>query len=274
MRVCKPYEFECGIKGFRLGWSLVGPPLMSAYFYLFDGLMVDTGQAHMGPEVLEIARENRVNRVVLTHHHEDHSGNAALVHGQMGVQIFGHDQTRAKMESGYPILPYQKYVWGKTTPVEMEALPERFDTGLGPLIPVHTPGHSRDHMSYFLPDQGVLFTGDLYLGDRIKFFRSDEDLGAEIDSLKKVLELDFEVLLCNHNPRREKGREHIRLKLDFLENLYGSIVALHMKGCAEKEIFSRLKLKEDYFTKCFCFGNVSMVNGVRSVIRHHESIAN
>ncbi|MCG8635972.1 MAG: MBL fold metallo-hydrolase [Desulfobacterales bacterium] len=274
MRVCKTYEFEGGIKGFRLGWSAVGPPLMSVYFYLYDRLMVDTGQAHMGPEVLKIARENRVERIVLTHHHEDHSGNAALVHGSTGARVFGHELTRAKMETGYPILPYQKYVWGKTTPVGVAPLPEHFDTGLGPMIPVHTPGHSRDHTSYFLPDRGVLFTGDLYLGDRIKFFRSDEDLGAEVDSLKKVMELDFEVLLCNHNPRKEKGKEHIRLKLDFMENLYGSIVGLYKEGCGEKEIFSRLKLKEDYFTKWVCFGNVSMMNGVRSVIRHHETAAN
>lgn len=271
MRICKPYEFGPGIKGFRLGWSLAGPPLMTVFFYCFDDLLVDSGQAHMGKEAAAIAREHKVTRIYLTHHHEDHSGNAALICSETNAQIFGHEQTRAKMQKGYRILPYQKYVWGRTTPVEVTIHPERIETVLGPLVPVHTPGHSRDHTAYFLPEHGVLFSGDLYLGDRIKYFRVDEDLGTEIESLKKILTLDFDILLCNHNPRKEKGLEHIRSKLSFMEDLYGKITSMYAEGLREKEIFSRLRLKEDYFTKAFCFGNVSMMNGIKSCIRHYEA---
>lgn len=270
MRVCRPYEFACGIKGFRLGWSLAGPPLMSVFFYTFDRLMIDTGQSRMGQEVKDIALGAGVDRIVLTHHHEDHSGNAARVSQTTGASVFGHDLCRSKMAGPYPILPYQKYMWGRTVPVGVSRLPGFFDTALGPLVPVHTPGHSRDHTCYHLPDQGILFSGDLYLGDRIKYFRSDEDLGQEISSLKKVLALEFDVLLCNHNPRQKKGKGHIRTKLDFMENLYGSVAELHGKGCREKEIFSRLRLREDYVAKLICFGNVSMINGVRSVVSRLE----
>jgi len=62
-----------------------------------------------------------------------------------------------------------------------------------------------------------------------------------------------------------------RKKLAFLEELYGNIIGFWEKGYSEKQIFSALKLKEDYFIKYFCFGNVSMINGVRSVIRHYET---
>jgi hypothetical protein len=51
----------------------------------------------------------------------------------------------------------------------------------------------------------VLFSGDLYLADHIKFFRSDENMGFQIESLKKVTNLDFNMLLCGHNPRRKTG---------------------------------------------------------------------
>lgn len=249
----------------------MGPPLMSVFVYAFGDVMVDTGQAHMGQEALTIARENRVGRVYLTHHHEDHSGNAALIHRETGAGIFGHDQTAKKLASPYKILPYQKYVWGASTPVDVDPFPEKIMTALGPMIFIQTPGHSRDHISYFLPDQGIVFSGDLYLGDRIKFFRQDEDLGAEVASLKKIAGLDFDVLLCSHNPRREKGKSHILAKLDFLEHLYESIVDLHQKGCCDREIFCRLRLREDHFTRWFCFGNVSMINGVRSAVRHYEA---
>lgn len=271
MRVCNPYEFPGSIKAIHLGWAPVGPPMMSVYVYVLGDLMVDTGQAHMGREALDIARENRVNRIYLTHHHEDHSGNAALICRETGARVFGHAGTRKKMAAPYRILPYQKYVWGASTPVTVNLLPKEIETDLGPMIPIHTPGHSRDHTSYFLPDQGIVFPGDLYLGDRIKFFRIDEDLGDEVASLKKIAALDFDVLLCSHNPRLKKGKDHIKAKLDFLGNLYESIVDLYRQGYNEKEIFSRLRLREDHFTKWFCFGNVSMMNGVRSAVRHYET---
>ncbi|MCP4718801.1 MAG: MBL fold metallo-hydrolase [Desulfobacteraceae bacterium] len=274
MQVCKSYTFDHGIRGFKLGWSLAGPPLMTVYLYIFDHVMIDTGQSHMGNQALAIARENCVDQICLTHHHEDHSGNCARIHKNLGIKVFGHSLTKEKLKKPYKILPYQKYVWGKTTPVHVSCFPETMETGLGRIIPLHTPGHARDHVVYFLPEKGVVFSGDLYLGDRIRYFRADEDMGTQIASLKRVMELDFSILLCSHNPRQTRGRYHLQNKLDFLENLYGNIIRLWKTGMPQKEIFKNLKLKEDYFTKYFCFGNVSMINGVRSAIQHYEQDQN
>ena len=271
MNICNSQSFDHGIKGFKLGWSLAGPPLMTVYCYLFGQTMIDTGQSHMERQVLGIAKENRVKHVCLTHHHEDHSGNGAMLHKHMGIEVFGHPLTGEKLKTPYKILPYQKYVWGKTTPLAVCPFPDTMETGLGKMISLHTPGHARDHVVYFLSGKGIVFSGDLYLGDRIRYFRADEDMGTQISSLKKVLELDFSILLCSHNPRVKNGRQHIRNKLDFLENLYGNIIALWEKGVAEREIFRRLRLKEEYVIKCFCFGNVSMGNGLKSAIRHYEA---
>lgn len=271
MRSCKEYQFDNGIRGFKLGWSVAGPPLMSVYFYLFDNIMVDTGQPHMRREVVSIASNNRVKKIFLTHHHEDHSGNAASIKSLLGAEVTGHHLSREKLKEHYSILPYQKYVWGATTPVELGHLPAEIDTRLGKIVPIHTPGHSKDHTVFFMPERGILFSGDLYLGDRIKFFRSDEDMGGQIDSLKKLTSLNFETLLCAHNPRQKNGKVHIQSKLDFLENLYGSIIDLWEKGFPEKEVFKSMRLKEAYFIKYLCFGNVSMINGVRSAVRHYKA---
>ena len=266
MRLCKTYDFDHGIKAVQLGWSLAGPSMMTVYCYLFDNMMVDTGQSHMEKEALALAAAHGVKHIFLTHHHEDHSGNAAAIVSSLRATVYGHDLTRDKLKNPYPILPYQKYVWGRTTPVMVKYLPENIDTPLGRMVPVHTPGHSKDHTLYFLPDQGIIFSGDLYLGDRIKFFRSDEDVTVQIASLKKVAAMDFDTVLCAHNPRQTDGKKHILLKLDFLENLYGNIVFMWQKGFSERQIFRELKLREARFTKYFCCGNVSMLNGVRSII--------
>ncbi len=273
MRFCKTYHFDNDILGIRLGWSAVGPPLMTVYCYIFDGIMIDTGLSLMKKEVLNIARSNGVKQIFLTHHHEDHSGNAAAIRHALRADVYGHALTVKKLETPYPILPYQKCIWGKTTPLPVNAFPDKIDTPLGKILPIHTPGHAKDHTVFFLPEQGILFSGDLYLGDRIRYFRSDEDIGTEIESLKTVAELDFDHLLCAHNPKHKKGKEHILAKLEFLENFYGNIIGLRQKGLSEKQIFNHLKLKEAHFIKWFCFGNVCMFNGVKSVIRHHEQQA-
>lgn len=270
MRICRQSAFKT-IKGFKLGWSPLGPPLMTVYCYLLGDLMIDTGQAHMRPEALKIAGDHRIRRIFLTHHHEDHGGNAAAIKRANRAAVFGHPLTKAKMAAAFTILPYQKYVWGKSESLQIEMFPDSIETDLGEMMPVHTPGHSKDHTVFLLKDAGVLFSGDLYLADTIKYFRTDEDLGAQIASLRRVLDLDFDTLLCSHFPRRKFGKRRIASKLSFLEALYGDVVRLREKGYSAKRIFKILNLKEDYFTKYFCFGNVSMLNGVRSILRHHET---
>ena len=61
------------------------------------------------------------------------------------------------------------------------------------------------------------------------------------------------------SPKLEHGKNRIENKLAFLEELYGNIIRFWEKGYSEKQIFSALKLKEDYFIKYFCFGNVSLI---------------
>jgi glyoxylase-like metal-dependent hydrolase (beta-lactamase superfamily II) len=270
MRLIKKHNFN-EIVGYQLGWSILGPPLMSVYCYVFGDVMLDTAQGHMRKEALQIASEHRIKRIFLTHHHEDHSGNVHSIKQKFKTNVYGHPITKEKMSSFFKILPYQKYVWGKAHPANVENFPETIDTALGVMTPVHTPGHSDDHTAYFIKDAGVLFSGDIFLADRIKLFRADENIGVQIESLKKILILDFDVLLCCHWPKSEEGKKHINRKLNFLEDFYGNIIFLYKKGLSEKQIFRSLNLKEDYLTKYFCFGDVSMINGVRSAIRYYKN---
>ena len=221
----------------------------------------------MQREVVEIAGSEGIRRVILTHHHEDHSGNAAALKDRLNVSVYGHPLTVSKMERGFSILPYQHYMWGKTTPLEMAVVPEVTETANFRLKAIHTPGHSKDHVVYLDSDRGILFSGDLYLSDRIKYFRADEVMADQIASLRKILGYDFDAVLCNHHPKATKGKERLSNKLQFLEDLYGGIRRAWEKGMTEKQIFRELGLKEQYLIKWFCFGNVSMRNMVRSIRR-------
>ena len=268
MRFLQSHNFN-KITAYQLGWSMVGPPLMTVYCYVLGDLIIDTGLSHMQKEALTIASGHGVKRICLTHHHEDHSGNAEAIRQRLNTTVYGHPITAKTMSAAFKILPYQKYVWGKATPTTVDTIPDKIETPLGDMTPVHTPGHSQDHTCFYLEDAGVVFSGDLYLGDKIKYFRADEDMGQQINSLETILSLDFQALLCSHAPKMADGKRHLARKLDFLQNLYGNILTLWEKGMSAKQIFRSLRLREDYFIKYFCFGDVSMMNGVRSAIRHH-----
>ena len=135
------------------------------------------------------------------------------------------------------------------------------------VLPVHTPGHSRDHTVFLEKNNGRLFSGDLYLGDRIKYFRADERITDQIASIKKVLKYDFDALMCAHNPCVRNGRHHLQLKLNFLEDLYGEISALFSFGYSERAIIGVMKDREERKVKLISFGNVSFANIVRSCVR-------
>lgn len=259
------------MKGVELGWSPFGYPMMTVYLYVVDDLMIDTGLRHMQREVIEIAAVGKIQKAVLTHHHEDHSGNAAALRNMLNVSVYGHPFTVSKMTSEFRILPYQYYMWGKSASLQMAVVPEMVETAHFRLKPIHTPGHSRDHTVYFEPDKGIIFSGDLYLSDRIKYFRADEVIVDQIESLRKIMTFDFDTLLCCHHPKPAKGKDRLAEKLRFLEDLCGGIRRTWEKGCGEKQIFRELRLKEQHFIKWFCFGNVSMRNAVRSAVRSFEA---
>jgi glyoxylase-like metal-dependent hydrolase (beta-lactamase superfamily II) len=255
-------EVQC----IRLGYGPIGPPLMSVFMYVVDSVAIDTGQSHMAKALLGLLKDKNLKLIILTHHHEDHSGNAAKISAQHGIPVRGHPLTAEKMRTGFPIQPYQRYVWGKAPPVEVLPLNDVIATERFTFIPVHTPGHSKDHTAFLEEQHGWLFSGDLYLGERIKFFRADERFADQVASLKKVLALDFDTLFCAHNPCLKNGKQKIKNKLQFLEDLYGSVCALAEKGHPEKAVIKALDPRNDRGIKLITMGNASFANMIRSAL--------
>jgi glyoxylase-like metal-dependent hydrolase (beta-lactamase superfamily II) len=252
------------VQAYELGWSPMGRPAMTVHFYIMDGICIDTALRHMQKEVVNCIANHQVHTIVLTHHHEDHSGNAASLNKTLQIPILGHPQTIKKMQQPFSILPYQHYAWGSALPVAMETLPETVQSDHIDLKPIHTPGHSRDHTVFWEKNKGWLFSGDLFIAERIKYFRADEKMQDQIDSLKKVCQLDFDCLFCAHNPQIKNGKAKLQQKLQFLEDLYGRIKGFHAKGLGLNETVKAMGLKENYVMKTFCMGNLSMKNMVRS----------
>lgn len=255
------------VTGFETGYAPLTRPLMNVIFYQVEDILIDTGQSRMSNTILSLLDRRTIGRILLTHHHEDHSGNASLISRTRNIPVFAHPETAKKLSTGFKIMPYQLLLWGKASPVDVSELPGVIEGERIKLVPVHAPGHSKDLTVYHEKDRGWLFSGDLYLGSRIKFFRADENIHETISSLKKVLRLDFRKLFCGHNPKLSDGKKYLMEKHDYLENLCGEIRRLGEKGYSVKEIKRALSRKENLFVYLLTFGNASFSNLVRSALR-------
>ena len=264
----KEKDFK-GVKGFNFGVGILGPPLMTAWCYAVDDLLVDTGITRMRKKALATLSSQRPSRILLTHHHEDHSGNAGPLAKQLNAKVYGHSYAAKKLATPYRIFPYQHLMWGRAAPVKVHPFDKVIETRTMALHPIHTPGHSKDHTVFFEKTKGWLFSGDLFLGEKIKYFRADENMPQQIFSLKKALSLEFDTLFCAHRPTMSKGKQALSRKLDFLENLTEEVLFHHKKGLDEKEIIQALDTKADRTIRWITMDNVSFGHMVRSILNDH-----
>ncbi len=148
--------------------------------YVVGSWVVDPGPADAGHlDAVRAAAAQAIEGVVLTHGHGDHAEGAASL--------------------GPPV----------TRPADGERV--------GPFEALATPGHSPDSVCLLLG--GICFTGDTVLGEGSVFIAPGEgSLSAYLSSLRRLLELDLEVLCPGHGPYvwdpHAKLREYLEHRLD------------------------------------------------------------
>jgi len=96
---------------------------------------------------------------------------------------------------------------------------------------IETPGHSFDHVSFLI--DGRLFTGDLIGSRKVLVAMRGENYREIIDSVKRVLSLDFEKAYGGHVVLT---REEIEEFLDYLLELKSGVEELHREGKTPEEI--------------------------------------
>jgi glyoxylase-like metal-dependent hydrolase (beta-lactamase superfamily II) len=180
-------------------------------------VIVDPGQdATEGVD--ELLREHRLKpvAVLLTHGHLDHVWSVAPVCGARDVPAWIHPEDRHLLSD--PAAGWSgtsASLFGGLTLSEPDDVRELSDgaelklAGLD-LVVDHTPGHTRGSVSFRLPDEDIMFSGDLLFAGSIG--RSDlpgGDYATILRSLAaKCLPLpDDTVVLPGHGPQTTIGRE-------------------------------------------------------------------
>jgi glyoxylase-like metal-dependent hydrolase (beta-lactamase superfamily II) len=257
---------------FRFSVYTLGVKMQTVYAFRIGEVLIDTAQSRSKENLKLALGASPVQTVLLTHHHEDHSGNAAWVRHKFKADIYAHPLCVEIMKKGPAVSPLGRIISGPVRKAVVQPVLDRQTLDLGPvrLTAIYSPGHTDDHIAYHAPDRGWLFSGDLYVADRIKYFEANEEIDVQIASLEKLTALDFDVLLCSHNPKLKQGKKRLVRKLELFRHFYGDVAAMHEKGMTAADIFKSTGRKENTFYKYITVGQFTAMNMVRSVIRAEE----
>lgn len=259
------------VEGFQFGFSPVRfiKPFPVWCYFLHDTL-IDTGQRHCQADVLAAFTQKPIRQIVLTHFHEDHSGNAAALRQQHNCPVLAGSLTAQRISQAFPLMAYEKFWFGSIDPCpNAEPLPDVVEAGPYQLKTIPTFGHSDDHHVLHEPNEGWLFAGDFYVGN-LKVFRRGEDIYQMIASTRSILALDFDTVFCCHNPVLKSGKAAVERKLGYLETIVEKVRAGHQRGLSGSKLLTFASLREQWFTKGITQNDVSAYYLVRSVLEDKD----
>lgn len=246
----------------------LGIPIFKVYAFYVDGLLIDTGFSRCRRGFLKVCDElPGIDTIVNTHHHEDHTGNNFWVTDKYGILPLAHPRTTSYMRapSGW-IKPYRRFVWGTPPPSEMAQVDSEVRTKKYRFLIILTPGHSDDHICLYEPNEGWLFSGDLFLDEEVRYTREDEDVYSLLDSLKIIAPLPIRKMFCSFSGVIESPREAIQKKIDFLENLREKVEEGLKQGLSSQEIQKRLLGTGDRF-RFVTAGQISKKNTIHTFLK-------
>lgn len=234
------------------------------FVYNVDGMLIDTGPSSREDYFRKWFSTQDIQKVALTHNHEDHSGNAPWIQQNLNVPIYLHSGaiSYAYEEGAYP--RYRVEMWGRRGIFEPQPMPERLTTNKYTFEVLDTPGHTLYHNSFYEPEQGWLFTGDLYLGTKLFVCFFEENIRQTINTIERLMKLDFDTIFCAHAGVIENGRHRLGKKLTYLQDLQGQVINLRKEGLTDREIDDKINGFKLSITEISC-GEWSSYNIIRTI---------
>ena len=270
------------LQAIRCWREVFGQERLSVYAYAVDGVMVDSGLASLGEPVLAFARAQGVERAVITHYHEDHSGNAARLIRE-GFPVESTRQTSEILASGFPIKLYEHLFWGPAPAARPAVLGDQVQFGRHTARVIPAPGHCTDQVCFYVPSEGWLFSGDAFIHERVRIFREDEDFTQTLATLDRLCALDFDHLFCAHRPRipgatagatgaagGSDGKAALIKKRAWLLEIQGAVLQAHGEGRPVREIQAilqqKLSIGTDREMRRVTAGDATTSNMIRAIL--------
>ena len=208
---------------------------MDVSAYVVRGVMIDTGFHHARRVLRDAVASLGVRGVMVTHWHEDHAGNVAML-AAAGIPIIARQETEATLRTRPPIRLYRRMIWGHPPALSTPLI--AFDSGA--LDVVHTPGHSSDHQVVWDRETGTLFSGDLWLGVHARILHRAEDPYRIIESLRVVRALEPRRMFDAHRGPVMRPIAAIDAKIDWMSQTIDTIERRVRERWSDHEIVRRV----------------------------------
>lgn len=179
--------------------------------------LIDTGTPGGASAIYDAIRATGraptdVKRILITHRHADHAGNAAELARITGAEVHvspadapflseGREQglPEAATPLGRAMVPYVRFAlpWRLEPVAATPTLVE--GAAVGPFRVIETPGHTAGHVSLLWEERGVLFTADAAanLTGVGPHPAADDPAGARA-SFRRLAGLDFDAACFGH----------------------------------------------------------------------------
>ncbi len=144
----------------------------------------------------------RVVAILLSHGHPDHAPGAARLAASLSVPVWSSDQLATEENIALPV----DRTYGSN-----QSFPTDDDT----LHVVPSPGHSEDHVAFWLEGARILFAGDSILGRGTTLVAPPQgNMIRYMETLQRLQNLDARVIAPGHGPLitnpAAKIREYLR----------------------------------------------------------------
>ena len=179
-----------------------------------DCVVVDPGDDYA--RLRQAVSERQVGAILLTHGHFDHILAVAPLADATGAPVYIHEAD-AVMLNDSRLNGFTDLMGGVAQGPEIAARPmgEHVEASGLVFAVLHTPGHSKGSVCLYLPEEGVLFSGDtLFEAGHGRVDLYGGDMRSMLDSLRALFALPGETKVYpGHGGPTTIARERARYRL-------------------------------------------------------------
>lgn len=223
-----------------MGSKVNGQVLLGVAAYLIDGLLIDSGCHNTRWELTEYLASHNVSLAVNTHNHIDHIGGNKLIIEKLKITVLAPQESVPIITHKQEIHSFQEKLWGCPEPCQVKVLDNTVDTGHCSFQAVHTSGHSRDHVVFFLRERGWLFTGDEFITENPSCSRKNEDNERILEALEKMLDLRPDLLITSAGTIYQNGSAVLRRTIAYFKKTKEKAHMMKKSGLTSQEIVLKL----------------------------------